>query len=128
MLVKDCNFKYVERCYWPWVGSVIISSNLPWWRPSVCVVLFQGPTFIFLLYDVQRYWRFFIAQPLIDFFRFVWLGLFVQLENFSLIWIHSYCRWRDVIFYLCSKLMAILSLRVLRRVTLSVTRGIRLQW
>ena len=38
---------------------------------------------------------------------FCLVGLFVQLENFSLIWRHHYCRWRDVIFYLCSTLMAI---------------------
>ena len=40
-------------------------------------------------------------------FFLVWLGLFVPLENFSLIWRRHHCRWRAANFDLCSALMAI---------------------
>ena len=38
---------------------------------------------------------------------FVCLKLFVQLENFSLIWRRHHCWWRAANFDLCSALMAI---------------------
>ena len=38
---------------------------------------------------------------------FVCLGLYVPLENFSLIWRRHHCRWRAANFDLCSTLMAI---------------------
>ena len=38
---------------------------------------------------------------------FVYLGFFVPLENFSLIWRRHHCYWKAENFYLCSALMAI---------------------
>ena len=41
------------------------------------------------------------------FVLFVYLGYFVPLENFSLVWKRHHCRWKAANFDLCSALMAI---------------------
>ena len=42
-----------------------------------------------------------------SYWLFVWLGFYVPLENFSLIWRRHNYRWRAANFDLCSALMAI---------------------
>ena len=128
MLVRDCNFKHVDLRYWLWVGRVIIASILTWWRPSVCVVLFQGPTFFIPFVRRPKVLNNLYSPTPNRLFSFYLVGAFRPTREFFTHMETSLLPVKGCNFWPVLETHGHSSLRVLERVTSSATRGIRLQW